>query len=152
MTYWMSSSPLTVGSFFGLDFMAPVRLRSISVDVGHTFQKTLILEVLHALTDRWYPLHTKPQLTLLDSPELSGRGSNSGAPADAGSGSDSGSKTPLRMRFTYSLERELRDLWRLQVRLLVYLCGTFSLCTRVVLSCILLCRLSSDAGDLLHFA
>jgi hypothetical protein len=85
----------------------PVRLRSITVDVGHNFQSALIVEVLHSLSDAWLPLHSIPQVA----PPLS----TNGAPGS--SGSDSGSKhTYTSTRFIYNLERELRDLWRLQVR------------------------------------
>jgi hypothetical protein len=100
-TYWMSP-PLRPGSFFGLDFLSPARLRSITVDVGHTFQSALILEVLHSLSDAWVPLHSSPHTTRLQSAK--------------GSSDSSVKHNNFIMRFTYNLERELRDVWRLQVR------------------------------------
>lgn len=98
-TYWMSP-PLRPGSFFGLDFLSPARLRSITVDVGHTFQSALILEVLHSLSDAWVPLHSSPHTTRLQSAK--------------GSSDSSVKHNNFIMRFTYNLERELRDVWRLQ--------------------------------------
>jgi hypothetical protein len=106
LTYWMSP-PLRQGSFFGLDFLMPVRLRSVVVDVGHAFHSSLLVEVLHSLGDAWLPLQCTPQVSR---PIPSKGGSGSG-----GSGSGS-TRTPVITRFTYNLEPELRDLWRLQVR------------------------------------
>ncbi len=105
LTHW-TSPPLRHASFFGLDFLMPVRLRSITVVVGHNFQSALIVEVLHSLNDALLPLHSIPQVA----PPLSTKG------AAGSSGSDGGSKhTYTSTRFIYNLERELRDLWRLQV-------------------------------------
>lgn len=102
-THWMSP-PLRQGSFFGLDFLSPVRLRSIILEVGHTFQSALVAEVLHALSDSWIPLQTSPQATRLQS-----------AKGGSGSSGSSSNRNHFIMRFTYNLERELRDIWRLQV-------------------------------------
>jgi hypothetical protein len=111
LTFW-SSPPLSHGSFFGLDFLMPVLLRSIVVDAGHTFQSALILEVLHSLGDAWVPLHTTPQES---------EDTRSPPPTVGGGGDSSGNKThPAITRFTYHLERELRDLWRMQVRFVFY--------------------------------
>lgn len=111
LTFW-SSPPLSHGSFFGLDFLMPVLLRSIMVEVGHTFQSALILEVLHSLGDAWVPLHTTPQQS---EDTLSPRDQNF-PPTVVGGGDSSGNKThPATTRYTYHLERELRDLWRMQV-------------------------------------
>ena len=110
LTYWMSP-PLREGSFFGLDFLMPVRLRSIIVDVGHAFHSSLHVEVLHSLSDSWMPLQSTPHVSRPFS-------RSSGSSAGVGSnGSDSGSQRNTVTRFTYNLEAELRELWRLQVRI-----------------------------------
>jgi hypothetical protein len=106
-TFWISP-PLRPDSFFGLDFLMPVRLRRIIVDAGHAFQDALTLEVLHSLSDAWVLLRSKPQVSRVDS-------------SKGGSGSSSSSAQSVDvhehavMRFTYNVERGLRDLWRLQV-------------------------------------
>jgi hypothetical protein len=98
-SFWMSP-PLRPGSFFGLDFLMPVRLGRIIVDVGHSFQDALRLEVLHSLSDEWILLGLKPQVS------RAGKG-----------GYAQGIDIHLHavMRFTYNVERGLRDIWRLQV-------------------------------------
>jgi hypothetical protein len=115
-THWVSP-PLQLGSFFGLDFLSPVRIRSITVHVGHGFHSALVAEVLHSLSDAWVPLHTPPQATRLQT-------TNSGT----GSTGSSGKADRFIMRFTYNVERELRDMWRLQV------------CTHRPLCCTLTCN------------
>ena len=106
LTHWMSP-PLDQGSFFGLDFLQPVRLRSVSVDVGHTFQRALTVQVLHSLGDAWMTLQSSPHVTYLNSKKDSG--------SSEGSEGSEGARH-YALRFTYNLERELRDVWRMQVR------------------------------------
>jgi hypothetical protein len=90
----------------------PVLLRSVTVDAGHTFQSALIVEVLHSLGDAWVPLHTTPHETRSPPPSVGGSGGFGGDSSAAGSNSTDHVIT----RFTYHLERELRDLWRMQVQ------------------------------------
>lgn len=93
----------------------PVRLRRIIVDAGHAFQDALTLEVLHSLSDAWVLLPSKPQVSRVDS-------SKGGSGSSSGSGGGNSSSNPSAdvhehavMRFTYNVERGLRDVWRLQV-------------------------------------
>jgi hypothetical protein len=109
ITHWVSP-PVQDASFFGLDFLTPVRLRSVILDVGHTFQHSLTLEALHSLGDSWVPLHSAPQVTRI-------------GPTKGGYGGSNGTHDHFIMRFTYNLERELREIWRLQVRPRPHFCG-----------------------------
>jgi hypothetical protein len=92
------SPPLDQGSFFGLDFLQPVRLRSVSIDVGHTFQRALTVQVLHSLGDAWMTLQSSPHVTYLNSKKDSGSSEGSAAATKEAGGAFGSSARGVTLR------------------------------------------------------